>query len=79
MALYKVVQKGKLPRQCHNRKLFGDLKIRTELSKKYESSDQLKKDIKEYIEYYNNNRIKLNLKGMSPMEYRAHYNNKSNK
>ncbi|WP_416338737.1 IS3 family transposase [Pedobacter sp. MC2016-05] len=25
-----------------------------------------------YIEYYNNDRIKLNLKGMSPIKYRAH-------
>ncbi|MBP4139415.1 MULTISPECIES: IS3 family transposase, partial [Flavobacterium] len=26
-----------------------------------------------YIDYYNNDRIKLNLKGMSPIQYRAHY------
>ncbi|MCC4921618.1 IS3 family transposase [Flavobacterium chungbukense] len=25
------------------------------------------------MEYYNNERIKLNLKGMSPIKYRAHY------
>ncbi|MBP0903255.1 IS3 family transposase, partial [Mariniflexile gromovii] len=25
------------------------------------------------IKYYNNERIKLNLEGMSPTEYRAHY------
>ncbi|WP_407934932.1 IS3 family transposase, partial [Flavobacterium flavipallidum] len=24
-------------------------------------------------DYYNNERIKLNLKGMSPIQYRAHY------
>ncbi|MDO8316125.1 MAG: IS3 family transposase, partial [Flavobacterium sp.] len=30
-------------------------------------------EIKEYIKYYNNERIKLNLKGMSPIQYRAHY------
>lgn len=57
---------------------FGILKSELYYQKKYESSDQLEKDIREYIEYYNNNRIKLNLNGMSPMEYRAHYNNKSN-
>lgn len=54
---------------------FGTLKSELYYQKKYESSDQLKKDIREYIEYYNNNRIKLNLNGMSPMEYRAQYNN----
>ncbi|WP_225554781.1 IS3 family transposase [Sphingobacterium bovistauri] len=26
-----------------------------------------------YINYYNKVRIKSNLKGMSPIEYRAHY------
>ncbi|WP_428832009.1 IS3 family transposase [Flavobacterium yafengii] len=29
--------------------------------------------MKEYINYYNNERIKLNLKEMSPIQYRAHY------
>ncbi|WP_417200919.1 IS3 family transposase [Bizionia sp.] len=26
-----------------------------------------------YIKYYNNERIKLNLNGMSPVEYRTNY------
>ena len=28
--------------------------------------------LKKYIEYYNNDRIKLRLKGMSPVQYRTH-------
>ena len=40
---------------------------------KYNSISQLKKDIKEYIKYYNKERIKGNLNGMSPTEYRNHY------
>ena len=28
------------------------------------------KDLKEYIVYYNNERIKLRLNGMSPVQYR---------
>ena len=28
--------------------------------------------LEEYIEYYNNERISLELKGMSPVQYRAH-------
>ena len=36
---------------------------------------QLKKEISEYINYYNYERIKLNLNGMSPVQYRAHHNN----
>ncbi|WP_156364928.1 IS3 family transposase, partial [Aeromicrobium sp. Leaf245] len=40
---------------------------------KYDDIEELRKDIKEYIRYYNNDRIKLNLKGMSPVKYRAHH------
>ncbi|WP_088393126.1 IS3 family transposase [Flavobacterium davisii] len=29
--------------------------------------------LKQYINYYNNERVKSNLKGMSPIKYRAHY------
>jgi putative transposase len=52
---------------------FGILKSELFYLKKYHSIIQLKKEIKEYINYYNNDRIKLNLKGMSPIQYRAHY------
>lgn len=52
---------------------FGILKSELFYLNKYKSITQLKKDIKEYIKYYNNERIKLNLKGMSPIEYRTHY------
>jgi transposase InsO family protein len=52
---------------------FGILKSELFYLNKYESISQLKKDIKEYIEYYNNERIKENLSGMSPIEYRTHY------
>ena len=41
--------------------------------KKYSSISQLKQEIKEYIIYYNNERIKSNLNKMSPIQYRAHY------
>jgi putative transposase len=52
---------------------FGILKSELFYLKKYESITQLKKEIKEYIDYYNIERIKLNLNGMSPIQYRAHY------
>ncbi|MHA8080984.1 IS3 family transposase, partial [Aquirufa regiilacus] len=42
-------------------------------STKFNSVQQLKKEIKSYIKYYNHERIKMNLNGMSPVEYRAHY------
>lgn len=57
---------------------FGTLKSELFYLNEYESADQLKKDINDYIRYYNKERIKLNLNGMSPMEYRAHYNKSNN-
>jgi putative transposase len=52
---------------------FGILKSELYYLKKYDSTSQLKKEIKAYINYYNRERIKLNLNGMSPVQYRAHY------
>ncbi len=52
---------------------FGILKSELFYLKKYTSVDQLKKEIKQYIDYYNNDRIKSNLNNMSPIKYRAHY------
>jgi putative transposase len=52
---------------------FGIIKSELFYLKKYDSVFQLKKEIAEYIHYYNNDRIKLNLNGMSPIQYRAHY------
>lgn len=54
---------------------FGILKSELYHLKKYSSINQLKKDIDNYIHYYNNERISLSLKGMSPIQYRAHYIN----
>lgn len=50
---------------------FGIIKSELFYLNKYDTIEELKKDIKDYISYYNNDRIKLNLKGMSPVKYRA--------
>lgn len=52
---------------------FGTIKAELFYLKKHESIAHLKKDISEYIHYYNHDRIKLNLNGMSPIQYRAHH------
>lgn len=52
---------------------FGILKSELFYLKKYKSIEQLKKEIKDYINYYNNDRIKSNLNKMSPIKYRAQY------
>ncbi len=54
---------------------FGTLKSELFYLKKYDSIAELNKDIIEYIKYYNNDRIRLNLNGMSPIQYRAHSKN----
>jgi len=54
---------------------FGTLKSELFYLKKFNSIEQLKKEIKQYIYYYNNERIKSNLNKMSPMEYRTHFYN----
>jgi putative transposase len=38
----------------------------------FKSLESLKKAMEEYIDYYNNRRIKSKLKGMSPVEFREH-------
>ena len=51
---------------------FGTLKSELYYLNRYTSVEHLKLDIKEYINYYNYDRIRLNLNGMSPVQYRAH-------
>ncbi len=50
--------------------LFGLLKTELFYLEKFDSIDQLEKAIVDYIDYYNNRRIKLKLNGLSPVQYR---------
>jgi len=52
---------------------FGILKSELYYVQKFSSIEELKYEIKQYINYYNNERIKSNLNKMSPIQYRAHY------
>ena len=52
---------------------FGILKSELFYTKEYTSLEELKEEIIEYIDYYNNKRIKSKLK-MSPVNYRTHLN-----
>ena len=81
MKQYQYLLKQKGIRQSMSRKgncldnsvaenFFGILKK----EKQYKNIEELEKDIIEYIEYYNNRRIKSKLKGMSPVQYREHSN-----
>jgi putative transposase len=51
---------------------FGLMKQEMYYGKELCSFDELKERIVEYINYYNNKRIKQKLAGMSPVQYRIH-------
>ena len=49
---------------------FSLLKTELLYLQEFHSIEHLKREIERYIEYYNNQRIKLRLCGMSPVQYR---------
>ena len=51
------------------KKLMNNLGLKGE---KFESVNAFIDELKKYIHYYNNERISLKLKGMSPVQYRTH-------
>ncbi len=50
---------------------FGTLRAKFFHLNRFKSVDQLQAGIRQYIHYYNHDRIKLKLKGLSPVQYRA--------
>lgn len=51
---------------------FGILKSEFLYTQEFESVEHFKEELKLYIQYYNNRRIKAKLKGMSPVQFRIH-------
>ncbi len=52
---------------------FGTLKSEYFYLNKFERLKELETGLKEYIHYYNNDRIKTKLKGLSPVQYRTQH------
>ncbi|OXL17065.1 hypothetical protein CAN34_13680, partial [Psychrobacter sp. DAB_AL32B] len=50
---------------------FGTLKCETIYIEKPQTIEDLEQQIHEYIHYYNNERIQMKLKGLSPVQYRT--------
>lgn len=50
---------------------FGIMKSELLYAQKFKSNEDFIKALEEYIEYYNNKRIKSRLKGKSPVQYRT--------
>ncbi|MDV7767749.1 IS3 family transposase, partial [Peribacillus sp. CSMR9] len=51
---------------------FGLLKSELLYLQKFDSMEHFKQELEDYIHYYNHRRIKVKLKGMSPVDYRVH-------
>ena len=51
--------------------LFGIIKSELLYAENFESSEAFMKALDEYIDYYNNKRIKSRLKGKNPVQYRT--------
>lgn len=52
---------------------FGLLKSELLYLQEFKSIEHFKQELNDYIDYYNNKRIKGKLKGMSPVNYRTHF------
>ena len=50
---------------------FGIMKTEFFYQKKFETIKSFKAELEEYIHYYNHDRIKQKLKGLSPVQYRT--------
>jgi len=51
---------------------FGRLKTEMFFGEKFQTADEFIRCLEGYIDYYNNDRISLKRKGMSPVQYRTH-------
>ena len=64
-------RKGNCLDNCMAENFFGLLKTEFYYINKFNSVDEFKKELVEYITYYNTERIKMGLNGLSPIEFRA--------
>jgi len=82
MKSYQKMLKDKGIRQSMSRKgncydnsvmenFFGILKSEFYYNQRFSSVENFSKELSEYIDYYNNRRIKVKLKGLSPVQFRT--------
>lgn len=71
----QLVQSMSRKGNCHDNaameSFFGVLKSEFFYLNKFDSVDTLRDGLSDYIHYYNHDRIKLKLKGLSPVQYRT--------
>ena len=59
--------------QYQHENCFGIMKSELIYSREFKSMQEFKEELEKYIDWYNKKRIKMKLNGMSPVQYRAHY------
>jgi putative transposase len=69
--LQSMSRKGNCLDNAAMESFFAVLKSEFFYLNKFTCPDQLQKGLKDYIHYYNHDRIKLKLKGLSPVQYRT--------
>ena len=69
----KLIEEGYSLDNAMMENFFGLMKNELLYIQEWESVDQFKTELIKYIKYYNNDRIKLRLKGKSPVQYRAQF------
>ena len=76
LAVHSITQsmsrKGNCLDNSEMENFFGRLKVEMFYGEKFSSVDDFITKLHDYIYYYNNERISLKLKGMSPVQYRTH-------
>lgn len=60
----------KIPDVTVMENFFGLLKSELLYLQTFESVEQFKKELVEYLEWYNEKRIKVKLKGLTPLQFR---------
>lgn len=75
LAEHNIIQSMSRKGNCYDNSVmenfFGRLKVEMFYGEKFESVNTFIDELKKYIDYYNNERISLKLKGMSPVQFRT--------
>ena len=69
--IQSMLRKGNCLDNASMESFFGILKSECFYGEEFNSIDELEQTVKEYIHYYNHERIKVKLKGLSPVQYRT--------
>ena len=66
-------RKGNCLDNCVMENFFGRLKTEMFFGETFSSLEDFQQKLEEYICYFNNGRVSLTLKGMSPVDFRTHF------